>query len=74
MLWSAIRWQFLAMATLVAFECLGRHWGRVAVVGSAAVLLATLFGWLVNASDLQWHTIDYSTYRSMHAVPPHSNT
>ncbi len=71
MLWSAIRWQLLGMAALVALVCLGREWGRAAVVAAAAAVLATLFGWLVNASDLQWLTIGYSAYRSMHAVPPH---
>jgi hypothetical protein len=71
MLWRAIRWQLLGMAALIGFECVGRQWGRVAVVGGAAVLLATLFGWLVNASDLQWFTIGYSTYRSVYPVPPH---
>ena len=71
MLWRAIRWQLLGMAALVAFMCIGREWGRVATVGSAAVLLATLFGWLVNASELLWLTIGYSTYRTLHAVPPH---
>src|SRR5271170_7332041 len=53
MLWRSIRWQLLGMAALIGFECFGRQWSRVAVVGAAAVLLATLFGWLVNASDLQ---------------------
>ena len=48
-----------------------KQWGRAAIVGAAAVVLATLFGWLVNASDLRWLTIDYSTYRSLHAVPRH---
>jgi hypothetical protein len=71
MLWRTMRWPLLGMAALVAFECLGRQWGRAAIVGAAAVVLATLFGWLVNASDLRWLTIDYSTYRSLHAVPRH---
>jgi hypothetical protein len=71
MLWCAIRWQLLGMAALVAFECLGREWGRAAVVGAAALVLGTLFGWLVSASDLQWLTIDFTTYRSLHTVPPH---
>jgi hypothetical protein len=71
MLWHAIRWQLLGMAVLVGFVCIGRQWGRAAVLGVAAVVLATLFAWLVNASDLHWLTIDYSTYRSMHEVPPH---
>ena len=71
MLWRTIRWQLLGMAALVALVCLGRQWGRAAVVGAAAAVLATLFGWLVNASDLQWLTIGYSSYRSLHAVPPH---
>ncbi|MGD1090733.1 MAG: hypothetical protein ABSB35_01945 [Bryobacteraceae bacterium] len=70
MLWHAIRWQLLGMAALVGFVCIGRQWGRAAALGAAAVMLATLFAWLVNASDLQWFTIDYSTYRSMHEVPP----
>jgi hypothetical protein len=71
MLWRAIRWQLLGMAALVAFVCLGREWGRAAVVGVAAVVLATLFGWLANVSELQWATIDYDTYRSIHEVPWH---
>lgn len=71
LLWREIRWQLLGMATLVAFMCIGRQWGRVAVVGGAAVVLATLFGWLVNASDLQWLTMGYNTYRSVHGVPMH---
>jgi hypothetical protein len=71
MLWRAIRWQLLGMAALVALECLGRQWGRAALVGAEAGVLATLFSWLVYVSDLQWLTIDYSTYRSVHAVPPH---
>jgi hypothetical protein len=64
LLWRAIRWQLLAMAALVALICLGRQPGR-----AAAVLLATLFGWLVNTSDLQWLSIDYSAYENVHAVP-----
>lgn len=71
MLWHAIRWQLLGMAALVGLACIGRQWGRVAVVGADAVLLATLFGWLVYVSDLQWSTIGYSAYRSMHTVPLH---
>lgn len=71
MLWSAIRWQLLGMAALFALVCLGRQWGRAAIVGVAAVVLATLFGWLVNSSDLQWLTTGYSAYRSVHAVPQH---
>jgi hypothetical protein len=71
MLWRAIRWQLLGMAALVALECLGRQWKGAGVVGVDAVVLATLFGWLVNASDLQWLTIGYSTYRGVHAVPEH---
>jgi hypothetical protein len=71
MLWRAIRWHLLGMAALVALMCIGRQWGRVATVGAAAVLLATLFAWLVNASELLWQTISYSTYRSLHSVPPH---
>ena len=69
MLWRSIQWQLLGMAALVALECLGRQWGRAALVGAEAVMLATLFGWLVSASDLQWRTIGYSSYRSVHAVP-----
>jgi hypothetical protein len=34
-------------------------------------VLATLFTWLVSASDLQWHTLDYGTYREAHAIPLH---
>jgi hypothetical protein len=71
MLWRAIRWQLLGMAALVGLVGLGGEWGRVAIVGAAAVVLAVLFGWLVNTSDLQWVTIDYAAYRSLHAVPPH---
>jgi hypothetical protein len=71
MLWCAIRWQLLGMASLVALVCLGRQWSRAAVVGVAAVVLATLFAWLVSSSDLQWLTTGYSTYRSVHVVPPH---
>ncbi|HEY1760481.1 MAG TPA: hypothetical protein VGG72_34220 [Bryobacteraceae bacterium] len=71
MLWLAIRWQLLGMAALVGLVCLGREWGRAAIVGLAAVVLATLFGWLVNAADLQWTTLGYGIYRSLHAVPPH---
>jgi hypothetical protein len=69
MLWQAIRWQLLGMAALVAFECLGRQWGRAAVVGADAVVLATLFGWLVNSSDLRWLTADYRAYQSLYTVP-----
>jgi len=61
MLWRAIRGQLLGMAALVALVCLGRQWGRAAVVGAAAVVRATLFAWLVNAFDLQWATIGYCT-------------
>lgn len=71
MLWRTIRWPLLGMAMLVAFECLGRQWGRAAVVGAAAALLSALFGWLVQASDLQWRTIDYRAYRSSQPVPRH---
>ncbi len=71
MLWRTLRWPLLGMATLVAFECLGRQWGRAAVVGAAAALLASLFAWLVHASDLRWQTIDYTTYRSLQTVPAH---
>jgi hypothetical protein len=69
MLWRAIRWQLLGMAALVALVCLGRQWERAAIVGGAAAVLATLFGWLVNAYDLHWLTIDYSAYKSMQPVP-----
>lgn len=71
MLWRAIRWHLLGMAALVALMCIGRQWSRVATLAAAAVLLATLFGWLVNASELLWQTIGYSTYRSLYPVPPH---
>jgi hypothetical protein len=70
MLWRAVRWVLLAIAVLVAFECLGRQWGRAAVVGRAAVALASLYTWLVSASELKWKKIDYGTYRSLDAVPP----
>jgi hypothetical protein len=71
MLSRAIGGPVLGMAALVAFECLGRQWGRVALVAAAAVVLAALFAWLVRAYDLQWLTIDYSAYRSLHVVPAH---
>jgi hypothetical protein len=71
MLWSEIRWPILGMAALVALECLGRQWRGVAGVGAAAVVLASLFAWLVSSSELQWLTIGYSTYRSVQPVPPH---
>jgi len=71
MLWQAVRWQLFGMATLVAFMCLGRQWGRVAVVGAAAVLLAALFAWLVSASELLWLTTGYTNYRALHAIPSH---
>jgi len=71
MLWHAVRWHLLGMAALVALMCIGRQWSRVAIVAAAAVLLATLFAWLVNASELLWQTIGYSTYRSLYPVPPH---
>ena len=71
MLWRAIRWQLLSMAALVGLMCLGRQWGRVATVAAAAALLAALFGWLVNTSELLWLKIGYSTYRTLHGVPPH---
>ena len=71
MLWRTVRWLLLAMAAPVAFMCIGHQWGRVASVGADAVLLATLFGWLVNASDLKWLTMDYSAYRNQNPVPPH---
>ena len=71
MLWRAIRWHLVGMAALVALMCIGRQWSRVATLAAAAVLLATLFGWLVNASELLWQTIGYSTYRSLYPVPPH---
>ncbi len=70
MLWGAIRWQLLGMAALVALMCLGRQWGRAAGVGAAAVLLATLFGWLVNA-DLQWLRTAYGTFQDVNVVPTH---
>jgi hypothetical protein len=71
MLWRSTRWLLLGMAVLVAFECLGRQWGRAAGVGAAAVVLATLFGWLVSVTELQWLTSGYQAYRSLEAVPPH---
>jgi hypothetical protein len=71
MLWRAIRWQLLGMAALVALVCLGRQWGRAAGVGAAALLLATLFGWLVSSSDLQWLKMGYSSYQDIHGVPSH---
>jgi hypothetical protein len=70
MLWHAVRWHLLGMAALVALMCLGRQWGRAAGVGAAAVLLATLFAWLVNI-DLQWLAMRYSAYQDLHAVPEH---
>lgn len=71
MLWRSVRWQLLGMAALVAIMCIGRQWGRVAVVGADAFVLAALFTWLVSASDLQWHTLDYGAYRQAHGVPAH---
>jgi hypothetical protein len=71
MLWRTVRWPLLGMAALVALVCLGRQWGRAAAVAAAAVVLAGLFTWLVNAFDLQWLSIGYSSYRSLHPVPPH---
>jgi signal transduction histidine kinase len=71
MLWRAIRWHLVGMAALVVIMCIGRQWNRVAVVAAAAVALATLFGWLVSVSELLWQTVGYSTYRSLHAIPPH---
>jgi hypothetical protein len=71
MLWRAIRWHLLGMAALVAFMCIGRQWSRVATVAAAAVLLSTLFGWLLSTSELLWQTIGYSTFRSLYAIPPH---
>jgi hypothetical protein len=41
MLWRAVRWQLLGMAALVAIMCLGRQWGRAAVVGGDAGVVAT---------------------------------
>lgn len=70
MLWQAIRWQLLAMAALIALISLGHQPRRVAGVGVAAVVLATLFGWLVR-SELRWRSIDYTAYQSLHVVPPH---
>jgi hypothetical protein len=66
----AISWPFLAVALLVAFECLGRHWGSVARVASAGTALMALFSWLLSASDLNWLTADYGTYRGLYPVPP----
>lgn len=71
MLWQAIRWHLLGMAALVALMCIGRQWTRVAALASAAALLAGLFAWLVNSSELLWQTLRYSTYRSLYPVPPH---
>ena len=71
MLWRAIRWQLLAMAALVGLMCLGGEWKRATAVGAAAVVLATLFGWLVNVSDLRWVTAGFDMYQSLNAVPAH---
>jgi len=71
MLWCAIRRPLLGMVALVAFICLGQQWSGAALVGAAAALLSTLFGWLVNTSELQWRTGSYSTYRDAFAVPSH---
>lgn len=71
MLWRAVRWQLLAMAVLVGFECLGRDWLRASFVGAAALTLAGLFAWLVNVSDLRWATMDYPAYKNLHGVPAH---
>jgi hypothetical protein len=73
LLWRAIRWQLLAMAVLVGLICLGRQWGRAGLVAAAAVVLATLFGWLLNAAELQWLTLSYSTYQTLHDVPPQAS-
>ena len=70
MLWSAIRWQFLGIAVLVALECLGRQWGGVARLAGAAGMLATLLCWL-NASELRWRTMRYDTFASVYQVPLH---
>ena len=70
MLWSAVRWQFLGIAVLVALECLGRQWGGVARVAGAAGMLATLLGWL-NATELRWRTMRYDAFASAYHVPLH---
>jgi hypothetical protein len=70
MLWGSIRWQFLAIAVLVALECLGRQWGGVARVAGAAGMLVTLLCWL-NASELRWRTIPYETFAKANRVPLH---
>lgn len=70
MLWSAIRWQFLGFAVLVALECLGRQWGGVARLAGAAGMLATLLCWL-NASELRWRTMPYDSFASANQVPLH---
>jgi hypothetical protein len=67
----AIAWPVFGVALLVAFESLGQHWGRVAMVAGAGMALMTLFAWLINASDLNWLTTDYRTYLSSNSVPPH---
>src|SRR5262245_39544206 len=68
-LWQQIRWLLLGMTALLAFECLGRDWLRATFVGVAAFILAILFSWLVSVYDLQWSTLDYASYRSLHPVP-----
>lgn len=70
MLWSAIRWQFLGIAVLVALECLGRQWSGVGRVAGAAGMLAILLCWL-NASELRWRTIPYETFAGANQVPLH---
>ena len=71
MLWRTIRWLLLGIAALIALECLGRQWDRIAVAATAAVTLAALFSWLVSSHDLRWMTVGYGAYRSSQAVPPH---
>ena len=71
MLLRAISWPVVGVALLVAFECLGRHWGRVAIVAAAGVVLMALYSWLLSASELEWLTVGYSKYRSLYPVPPH---
>jgi hypothetical protein len=71
MLWRAVRWQLLAMALLVSLISLGPQLSRTAAVGAAAVVLISLFGWLVNTFDLQWLSINYCAYQDVHAVPPY---
>ena len=74
MLWRSIQWLVVALVVLVAFESLGKKSVRLGIVCAAAFALISLFIWLVNKYDLQWATLDYSTYRNLYGVPEHVST